>query len=340
MMKAWTLQAGSGDEVLQLQTRAIPQPGRGEVLLRLKANSLNQRDLMAARGKLPRPPRAGTVPLCDGVGEVLALGEAVDELALGERVIAVYSSRWLAGPLRPEYNGQTLGSDVDGLLCEYAVLPAAALLRVPVYLSDVQAATLPCAAVTAWSALFVKSQLQPGESVLVLGSGSVALFVLQMAKAAGARVFMTSSSEQRAARLLQLGADGVVNYREHEDWPLRVRALCGDGADVVVETGGGASYAHSLQAAAFNGRIALVGLINGFQDAGGTLMSILLRNLTVRAVQVGSRADTQAMLRFIAAVKLQPIIDSAYAFEDASAAYRRLESGEAFGKVVIESCGS
>ncbi|SER22989.1 NADPH:quinone reductase [Solimonas aquatica] len=338
MMQAWAWQHFSSDEGLQLRQRPMPQAGPGEVLLRVHANSLNRRDLMAVRGLLPRPPAASIVPLCDGAGEIAALGPGVTTFAPGERVLAIFNPRWQTGPLRPEYGGATRGSDVDGLLCEYAVLPAQGVLRYPAYLSAAEAATLPCAAVTAWLALFAKSQLQAGETVLVLGSGAVALFTLQLARAAGARVIMSSSSAQRAERLRALGAEKVFDHRRN-DWPAQLQQHCG-GADVIVETGGGGSYPQSLQAAAFNARIALVGLISGVHDAGGTLASILFRNLTVRAVQVGSRQDTEAMLRFIESVQLRPIIDSRHSFQAPLAAYQRLESGEAFGKVVIESCGS
>lgn len=336
MMKAWSWRSFGSLEGLQQESRPIPRPGRGEVLARVRANSLNQRDLMAARGALPRNGQTNVVPLCDGAGEVVAVGEGVRSVGVGDRVIGTFFQRWLAGPLRHEHVGTTLGSDVDGLLREYAVLPETGVLRFPAHLSYAEAATLPCAAVTAWSALFTKCALQPGETVLALGSGGVSLFALQMAKAAGARVILTSSSDERGERLKQLGADAVVNYRQ-ADWPQQVRALSGgNGVDVVVENGGGGSYVQSLTTAAWHGRIAIVGLITGFNDPGGSLMPILMNDLTVRAVQVGSRADTEALLRFVGNMQLRPIIDSRFGFDDAPAAYRRLDSGEAFGKVVIE----
>lgn len=336
MMKAWSWGRFGSLDGLQLESRPVPRPGPGEVLVGLHANSINQRDLMAARGALPRNGQINVVPLCDGAGVIVELGEGVHSLSVGDRVIGTFFQRWLAGQLRHEHVGTTLGSDIDGLLREYAVLPETGVLRFPAHLSYAEAATLPCAAVTAWSALFTKSALQPGETVLALGSGSVSLFSLQLAKAAGARVFLTTSSNARGERLKQLGADGVVNYRD-ADWPQQVRALSGGhGVDVVVENGGGATYVQSLSTAAWHGRVAIVGLITGFNDPGGSLMPILLNDLTVRAVQVGSRTDTENLLRFVDVMKLRPIIDSSYRFEDAPAAYRRLDSGDAFGKVVIE----
>ncbi|MFT4047171.1 MAG: NAD(P)-dependent alcohol dehydrogenase [Solimonas sp.] len=332
-MKAWSWQRFGTLDGLQRQTRPRPRPGPGEVLLRVRANSLNQRDLMAARGTLPRNGAPDVVPLCDGAGEIVAIGDGVRGVAVGDRVIGTFLQRWLAGPLRPEHTGMTPGSDVDGLLREYAVLPETGVLRIPAHLDFAEAATLPCAAVTAWSALFVKGGLQPGETVLTLGSGSVSLFALQFAKAAGARVIVTTSNPARGERLRALGADAVVDYRD-DDWPQRVRAL--GGADVVVENGGGATYVKSLAAANWHARVAIVGLITGFHDPGGSLMPILMNDLTIRAVQVGSRADTEAMLRFIDVRRLRPLIDRRYPFDEARAAYERLASGEAFGKVVIE----
>jgi len=336
-MKAWNWRSFGSLGGLQLESRPVPRPGHGEVLVRLRANSINQRDLMAARGALPvRNGQAAVVPLCDGAGEVAALGEGVGRVGIGDRVIVNFHQRWLSGALRHEHVGCTLGSDVDGLLREYAVLHESGVLRFPAHLSYAEAATLPCAAVTAWSALFVKSALQPGETVLTLGSGGVSLFALQLAKAAGARVIVTTSSAARDGRLKQLGADGVVNYRD-ADWPQQVRALSGGkGVDVVVETGGGGTYVQSLTTAAWHARVAIVGLITGFTDPGGSLLPILMNDLSVRAVQVGSRTDTENLLRFVDVAQLRPIIDSRYAFEQAPAAYRRLDSGEAFGKVVIE----
>lgn len=335
-MRAWSWRSFGSLDGLQLETRPRPQPGPGEVLVRLRASSINQRDLMAARGQLPRNGPPGVVPLCDGAGEVVALGEGVRSLSLGDRVINTFYPRWASGPLRPEYVGVSFGSDVDGLLREYAVLPESGALRFPGHLSFAEAATLTCAGVTAWSALFTKSLLQPGETVLTLGGGSVSLFALQMAKAAGARVIVTTSSDARAERLQALGADGVIDYR-NADWPRRVRELTdGKGVDVVVETAGGGTYVQSLEASAWHGRIAIVGLVTGFADPGGSIMPILLNNLTVRAVQVGSRADTEALLRFIEVTRLKPIIDSRFGFDHAHQAYRRFDSGEAFGKVIIE----
>ncbi|MDB5970355.1 MAG: NADPH:quinone reductase [Hydrocarboniphaga sp.] len=336
MMKAWSWHSFGSLDGLQLESRPMPRPGPGEVLVRLRANSINQRDLMAARGALPRNGQSKVVPLCDGAGEVVEVGEGVLSIGVGERVIGTFFQRWLAGALQRENTGTTLGSDVDGLLREYAVLPETGVLRFPAHLSYAEAATLPCAAVTAWSALFTKCALQPGETVLTLGSGGVSLFALQLARAAGARVIVTTSSDERGERLRQLGADGVVNYR-NADWPQQVRALSGgNGVDVVVENGGGGTYVQSLTAAAWHARIAIVGLITGFTDPGGSLMPILLNDLTVRAVQVGSRTDTENLLRFIGTAQLRPLIDSRFGFDDAPAAYRRLDSGEAFGKVVIE----
>ncbi|NGY04003.1 NAD(P)-dependent alcohol dehydrogenase [Solimonas terrae] len=332
-MKAWSWQHYGTFDGLQPVQRPVPVPGPGEVLMRIRANSLNQRDLMAARGALPRKGRPDIVPLCDGAGEIVAIGEGVSQAAVGDRVIATYFPQWIDGPLQPAHTGQTLGSDVDGLLREYAVLPKTGLLRIPAHLDFAEAATLPCAAVTAWSALFVKGALQAGETMLTLGSGGVSLFAIQLAKASGARVIVTTSNPERGERLRALGADVVIDYR-NDDWPQQVRAL--GGADVIVENGGGGTYVKSLGAAAWHARVAIVGLITGFHDPGGSLMPILMNDLTIRAVQVGSRADTAALLAFMESHGLRPVIDSRHSFDKPRTAYERLASGEAFGKVVIE----
>lgn len=337
-MQVWSWHTFVSRDGLKRESRPRPRPGPGEVLLRMRANSLNQRDIMAAKGALPRAKVAGgVIPLCDGAGDLIEVGEGVRKFAVGDRVLGTFYARWQAGALRSDFFGATRGSDVDGMLAQYVVLPESGVLRIPDHLSYSEAATLPCAAVTAWSALFTKSALQPGETVLSLGSGGVSLFALQMAKAAGARVIVTTSSAERAERLRQLGASGVVNYRDQPDWSQQVLAQTGGaGADVVVENGGGNTFQQSLQSAALNGRVALVGLMTGSADPGGSFGAILFRNLTVRAVQVGSLADTEAVLRLVEAVRLKPIIDSRYRFQDAPSAYARLESGQAFGKVVIE----
>jgi len=336
-MQAWVWGAFGSYDGLQCETRALLQPGPGEVLVRLRANSINRRDVMAAQGTLPRGAEAlGRIPLSDGAGDVVAVGKDVHRLKPGDRVIGLFFPRWQAGPLRPEHAACIPGGTVDGMLAQYAVLPESAALRFPDHLSYAEAATLPCAAATAWCALWSRSGLQPGETVLVLGTGGVALFTLQLAKAAGARVIVTTSSDARGERMRQLGADGVINYLRDPEWHRPVLALTGGaGADVVVETGGGGTYPHSLKAAALNGRLALVGIITGMTDLGGSFATILSRNLTVRAVQPGSRVDLEALLRFVDVVKLRPLIDSVHRFDDVRAAFRRLDSGQAFGKVVV-----
>ncbi|MFA5941594.1 MAG: NAD(P)-dependent alcohol dehydrogenase [Sinimarinibacterium sp.] len=336
-MRAWVWRAFGSCDGLRCETRALPQPGRGDVLVRMRANSLNQRDVMAMHGTLPRGAEAlGRIPLSDGAGDVVAVGEGVHDLKPGDRVVGLFFPRWQAGALRSEYAACIPGGTVDGMLVQYAVLPESAALRFPDHLSPAEAATLPCAAVTAWCALWPKSGLQPGETVLVLGTGGVAVFTLQLAKAAGARVIVTTSSDERGERMTQLGADGVINYRRHPQWHQDALALTGGaGADVVVETGGAGTYLQSLKASALNGRVALVGIITGLNDPGGSFATILTRNLTVRAVQPGSRTDLEALLRFVDAVRLRPVIDSVHRFDDVHAAYRRLDSGQAFGKVVV-----
>ena len=337
-MWVWSWRGFGALEHLQQERRPIPKVGPDQVLVRVKANSLNQRDIMVGNGGLPSAAMSsGLIPLSDGAGQVVETGEGVSGLKVGDRVIGIFRQRWLSGPVRPADTVSDLGGATDGMLAEYVVLDESGLVRFPEHLSYTEAATLPCAAATAWCALFPKSRFQAGETMLTLGTGSVSLFAIQFARAAGGRAIVTSSSGERGERAIALGASSCVDYARNPEWDEEVRALTGGlGADVVVETGGAATYARSLASAAVSGRVALVGLMTGMDDPGGSFSSIFRRDLTVRAVQPGSRLDLEAMLRAIDAASLRPVIDSSVPFDAAPDAYRRLASGDAFGKVVIK----
>lgn len=339
--RAWRWRRIGTLDGLEMHQHPTPQPGPGEALVRVRASALNQRDLMIGRGTLPNGgTEQGLIPLSDGAGEVVAVGPGVTGLAVGDRVVGLFRQRWQSGPVVPGDNVSDLGGGMDGMLAEHVVLPETGLVRFPAHLSFEEAATLPCAAVTAWCALFPKSGLQPGETVLTLGTGGVSLFALQLAVRAGARVVVTTSSGERGERALALGASAFVNYRTTPEWSEAVLAATGGrGADVVVENGGAASYVQSLNAAALSGRIALVGLMTGMNEPGGSFSAIFRRNLTVRGVQPGSRLDLEALMRAVDG-GLHPVIDRVFPFEAARDAYRRLDSGEAFGKVVIAHEGA
>jgi NADPH:quinone reductase-like Zn-dependent oxidoreductase len=337
-MKAWAWKSFGTLDGLVLERRPIPSPGPGEALVRVRANSLNQRDLMVGRGALPSVAmKAGLIPLSDGAGEVVAVGDGVSSLHVGDRVVGIFRQRWQSGPVVPADTVSDLGGGAQGMLAEYVCLSANGLVRFPDHLSFAEAATLPCAGVTAWSALFVKGALRPGETMLALGTGGVSIFAIQLAVAAGARALVTTSSAERGERARTLGAAEWVNYRDSPAWHEAVLELTGGhGADLVVENGGAATYLNSLQAAAISGRVALVGLMTGMADPGGSFATIFRRDLTVRPVQNGSRLDLEALMRMVEVTQLRPVIDRSFAFSAAPDAYRRLESGAAFGKVVIE----
>jgi NADPH:quinone reductase-like Zn-dependent oxidoreductase len=298
----------------------------------MRAVSLNFRELMILRGIYPLPVKPDVVPVSDGAGEVTAVGKGVTRAKIGDRVMAAMFPHWMDGPFAWEYAPQ-IGGSLDGMLTEFVVLSEEALVSIPAHLSFEEAATLPCAAVTAWNALTGGRRLQPGEDVLTLGSGCVSLFALQFAKLFGARVIATTSSDTKAERLKSLGADDVVNYKTTPEWHLVVRQLTGGrGVDRVVEVGGG-TLEKSIQATAVEGQIGFVGRLD---NASTIDINILFSSIaTLRVVAAGSRAHFVAMNRAIAEHRLRPVIDRVFPFTDVLEAFRYYETGGAFGKVVI-----
>ena len=334
-MKAWQITGTEGLASLHLATIPRPAPGPGEVLVRIRAACLNYRDYMnvmgikGVTGPIPR------VPCSDGAGEIAATGPDVADWQEGDRVVAPFMPTWLEGGYTQAHAAKALGGAVDGLLREFAVLPASALLRVPDYLSLEEAATLPCAAVTAWDALVTRGGLQAGETVLVLGSGGVSVFALQIAKLKGARVLATTSSDEKGRRLLALGADAVHNYKTDPDWDKWAVAQTGGlGVDRVVEIGGSDTLNRSLKATRFGGHIALIGVLTGISGEIQTVQ-ILRKGIRLDGIYVGSRAMFAELLDAFTAAKVTPVIDSTFAFEQAPEAFRRIESGRHFGKIVI-----
>ncbi len=311
---------------------ATPLPGAGQVLVQVHARSLNYRDVLIAQQRCAFAGVAGVVPLSDGAGEVVALGEGVTDLATGDRVAANYFPRWQDGRLNMAMAADQFGCSRDGMLAQFVVAEASALVRLPQHLSFEEGCTLPCAGVTAWNALVGGRPLLPGDVVLTLGTGGVALFALQFAKLFGARAVALTSSPDKAALLRSLGADEVVDRRQHTDWAAEVRRLTqGRGVDHVVETGAIDTLAHSLAACGANAELALVAALGqGTLDAGA------LRGLvTIRRVFVGSRASFEAMNRAIGQHRLRPVIDRAFAFAEAAQAYAHFDAKRHVGKVVI-----
>jgi NADPH:quinone reductase-like Zn-dependent oxidoreductase len=339
-MKAWMIPAGctTGPSALQLVERPSPEPGPGQVKLRMRAWSTNFRDLGITLGRYPGGalPR-DTIALSDGAGEVVAVGAGVSRWQPGDRVAANFFQDWRAGPIRPQVFGSALGGAIDGMLAEEVVLGEAGLVRIPEHLSFEQAAALPCAGVTAWNALFEVGSLRPGQTVLVMGSGGVSVFALQLARAAGARVIATTSSDDKAKRLVALGADAVVNYRTQPDWDHAVlKHTGGAGVDLVVEVGGAGTLARSLNAVRIGGTVALIGVLAGV-GAQIDPSPLLMRSIRLQGVFVGSVAMFEALAVALAASRTEPVIDRSFGFDHAPEAYAWQASGKHFGKVVISS---
>jgi NADPH:quinone reductase-like Zn-dependent oxidoreductase len=326
---------GSVDGIV-LRSSEDPRPGLREILMRVRASSLNYRDLMVLKGGGRGPTRLGVVPLSDGAGEVAAIGDGVTRVKVGDRIAGTFHPRWFGGPIRPEYLTDRLGANLDEMLAGYAVLSEEALVHVPSPLSFEEAATLPCAAVTAWVALTGHRKVTAGDTVLMQGSGGVAVFALQFARLLGARVIATTSTGEKAERLKALGASDVINHTETPDWDEKARELTdGRGVDCVVEIGGPGTIAMSLKALAVGGHISVIGA--SLSRSGTGLDPLLLsgRGITLGSISVGSRADFEAMNRAIALHRLCPLIDRTFPFAEAKEAYRHFEGRGHFGKVVI-----
>ncbi|POR49952.1 zinc-dependent alcohol dehydrogenase family protein [Bosea psychrotolerans] len=335
-MKAIILDDGTGLERLRCVQRPIPEPARQQVVIRVKAASLNYRDVEIARGSYHTSFPTPLVPLSDGVGEVVAIGSDVTRVKVGDRVCGTFWQRWVAGGFEMAQAAYQLGGPLDGMLREYACLDEQGVVPAPAHLSHAEAATLPCAAVTAWHSLVTEGALKPGDTVLVQGTGGVSLFALQFALAAGARVIATSSSDEKLAQARTLGAFAGINYRRSPNWAEAVLELTGgQGVDQVVEVGGPQSFAQSLHATRRGGQISIIGYLGGTEGAINPL-DIFRRQLRVRGIPVGSRASFEAMNRAISATRLTPVIARRFDWMDIAEALAFLESGTHFGKVVLE----
>jgi NADPH:quinone reductase-like Zn-dependent oxidoreductase len=322
-------------DALQMKEAETPRPRAGQVAIRIRACALNHRDLNIVSGNYTSVAlKPGAIPISDGAGEVVEVGPDVTRWKVGDRVAPIFVQRWLGGSLLPEYAASALGGPSDGVLAETIVLSQDGLVRIPSHLNFEQAATLPCAAVTAWNAALVKGRLQPGHAVVTLGTGGVSLFTIQLALMTGARVIATTGSSEKIERLRALGVNEVINYRTTPDWDVRVRELtAGRGADLVVEVGGPGSLARSIAAIRHGGHISVVGNLAGKAsiDPG----ALFAKRASMCGLQVGSRDMFEAMNRALAVAKLEPLIDRVFDFAEARAAYEYLASGKNFGKVVI-----
>lgn len=334
-IRQYQLEADGGELRLVMKEVNQPVPGENEVLVRVRATALNRRDLSILESQYGGEDRNGLVPLSDGAGEVIALGPGVTRFQLGDRVAGTFFASWVDGRRSAATNASARGGAIDGMLSEMVVSHEDGLVSVPEHLTFEEAATLPCAAVTAWNALFTHGQLQPDDFVLLEGTGGVSIFGLQFSGAAGARPIITSSSDAKLERARELGAFGTVNYQTNPDWQEEVRSLTGNaGVSHVLEVGGRETLPRAVQTVGFGGHIALIGGLSG-SARSLPIGSFIGLGASVTAIYVGSRADFEAMNDFISEYQLRPIIDRVFSFEEAHAAYEYMASESHLGKIVI-----
>lgn len=334
-MKAYEVQE-FGIDKLALVEREMPAVADDEVLVKLHAVSLNYRDHMVVSGAYNPRMKLPAVPLSDGAGEVVSVGAAVKKWSVGDRVIPIFAQRWYDGESSEEKRRTSLGASAqwDGTLREFAAFSEESVVRIPDHLSYDEAATLPCAALTAWNALVVSGKLKAGETVLTLGSGGVSVFALQIAKIFGARVISTSSSDEKIESLKALGADDTINYRDREEWDTAVMELTAKrGVDHVVEVGGAGTLAKSIAATRIGGHVALIGALTG--AAGFNPTTVFMKAIRLQGIFVGSRMMMDDMLRAIDVNKMRPVIDRTFGFSEAREALQYMGTGSHFGKIVI-----
>lgn len=331
-MKALAITTPQGIDALSSIERPDPSPGHRQVVVRVRAVSLNYRDLGTVKRAGQRGLTLPLIPCSDGAGDVMQVGPGVTRAKKGDRVAGIFMQTWLAGDLKPAQRQSALGGAIDGMLVEQVVLNEEGLVHVPEHLSYEEAATLPCAAVTAWQALVTRGALKSGDSVLVQGTGGVSIFGLQFGVMHGARVIVTSSSDEKLSRARKLGAAELINYRTTPDWEQRVLELTGgEGVDHVVEVAG--TIDKSLGAVRVGGAISLIGALTGSRQAD--LGSMVPKQARLQGIYVGSREMFEAMNRAIALHKMKPVIDRVFPFEEAREALKYMESGAHFGKIVI-----
>ena len=334
-MRAMRIHELGGPDGLRLDELPEPTPGAGEVTVRVRAASLNFRDLLVLKGAYNSRIALPAVPLSDGAGEVSAVGPGVTRLKVGDRVAAAFMPGWVDGPPTDAKAQTALGGGGVGMLAETVVLPAEGLVAVPNHLGFEEAATLPCAGVTAWHALVTEGRIKAGDTVLVLGTGGVSMFALQFARMSGARVIVTSGSDEKLSRAKALGASDGINYKTTPDWEKAVRSLTGgEGVDHVIEVGGAGTLSRSLRSVKTGGRLSLIGVLSG-GSSDVNVVPVLMKNLRVQGIFVGSVEMFGAMNRAIELHRMTPVVDSVFPLDRAAEAFRHLESGAHFGKIVI-----
>lgn len=335
-MLAYTIQPGNGSDGLTKVNRVPGPVGPHDVRVAVSAAALNFRDIQVARGTYDHATRIPILPLSDAVGEVVEIGQSVDRFAVGNRVLTTFFPRWIDGPISNHKIAVTYGAGTDGVLSQELVVSQEGLVSAPVGLTDAQAATLTCAGVTAWNALFVQGAAKPGTRVLILGTGGVAVWALQLAIAAGLDPIITSSKDEKLEIARSMGARTVINYRTSPEWQEDIRHITdGKGVDLVLEVGGETTLPRSIAATAAGGKVVVIGGLSGFGAASIEPHSLIFGAKTLAAIQVGSRSMLEDLVRFVDRASLKPVVAREFGFNEVAAAYDYLEAGHAFGKVVI-----
>lgn len=331
-MKSIQIAQPGGFDNLAIVESATPSPAAGQVLVRWHATSLNFHDYLVAKGGIPVADKR--IPMSDGAGEIAAVGEGVTEWQEGDKVMSLFFPNWIDGNATIPKMMSIAGETVDGFATEYSLQSAQSLTRIPNGYSFAEAATLPCAALTAWRGLVVEGQLKAGDTVLVEGTGGMSIFALQIAKAAGAYVYATTSSDDKAERLTALGADQVINYKTDENWGRTIYKQS-DGIDHVLDVGGSSTIKQSIEAVAVNGKITLIGILGG-REASMVMPKLFFKQAHLNGIAVGSRVMQEDMVNAIDVAGWKPIIDKQFALEELADAFTYQESGQHFGKIVLE----
>ncbi|MBQ0783924.1 MAG: NAD(P)-dependent alcohol dehydrogenase [Amphritea sp.] len=336
-MRVFQIEGDWGIDNLKISHRDIPKPGLGQVLVKMSASALNFRDLVVPeRGYGRRTGELPLIPVSDGIGEVVEIGKGVTRVAIGDRVCPTFFQNWLGGEPNDDRFSQALGGPLDGTMAEYMCLSQEGVVKVAEHLTNIEAAGLPCAALTAWSALATNSVTRPGDKILIQGSGGVALFALQFAKLFGAHVTMISSSEEKIERLKAMGADATINYQQTPEWSKASREITGGkGFDHIVELGGEKTLPQSLGCVRAGGTISMIGMLSGL-NLSASLGPVITRQICLQGVTVGHRDGFEAMMKAIELHNIKPVVDCEFGFEELKIGLDYIRSGAQFGKVCIQ----
>ena len=332
--KAIRLTRPGGFENIQITTDEVEQPIGNQVLVRWRASSLNYHDYLVVNGAIP--VEDGRIPMSDGAGEIAAVGEDVTKWKVGDKVLSLFYRDWLEGNPTPTKTALISGENSEGFLTEHGLETEETLTKMPEHLSFTEAATLPCAALTAWNALMVKGNLQSGESVLIEGTGGLSIFSMQIALAAGAKVYATSSSIEKAERLKSLGVEAVVNYKTEPKWGRKIHELSNGGVDHVIDVGGGTTMNNSIDAAKMGGHVCSIGILGNGRTGEITFSKFFFKHLKMSGIAVGSREMQKDLVAFLEEHKIKPMVSKVFAFDELAEAFRYQESGQHFGKIVVE----